>query len=50
MLELSNTNLALQAIQQESQINQAISELQQNEISLEQNQLANDRALAEIGS
>jgi HlyD family secretion protein len=48
MLELTNTNLALQVIQQESQINQAISELQQNEIALEQNQLANDRALAEI--
>jgi HlyD family secretion protein len=48
MIELSNTNLALQVIQQESQINQAISELQQNEIALEQNQLANDRALAEI--
>jgi len=48
MLELSNTNLALQVIQQESQINQAISQLQQNEIALEQNQLANDRALAEI--
>jgi HlyD family secretion protein len=48
MLELSNTTLALQVIQQESQINQAISELQQNEIALEQNQLANDRALAEI--
>jgi HlyD family secretion protein len=45
---LSNTNLALQVIQQESQINQAISQLQQNEIALEQNQLANDRALAEI--
>jgi HlyD family secretion protein len=48
MLELSNTNLALQVIQQESQINQAISELQQNEIALEQNQLSNDRALAEV--
>jgi HlyD family secretion protein len=48
MLELSNTNLALQVIQQESQINQAISELQQNEITLEQNQLANDRSLADI--
>jgi HlyD family secretion protein len=48
MLELSNTSLALQVIQQESQINQAISELQQNEISLEQNQLANDRSLADI--
>ncbi len=32
----------------ESQINQAISQLQQNEIALEQNRLANDRALAEI--
>jgi HlyD family secretion protein len=48
MLELTNTNLALQVIQQESQINQAISELQQNEIALEQNQLANERALADI--
>jgi HlyD family secretion protein len=48
ILELSNTNLALQVIQQESQINQAISELQQNEIALEQNQLSNDRALTEI--
>jgi HlyD family secretion protein len=46
MIELSNTNLALQVIQQESQLNQAISQLQQNEISLEQNQLANDAALA----
>ena len=48
LIELSNTNLALQVIQQESQLNQAISQLQQNEIALEQNQLANDRALAEI--
>lgn len=48
MLELSNTNLALQVIQQESQLNQAISQLQQNEIALEQNKLENDRALAEI--
>jgi HlyD family secretion protein len=45
---LSNTNLALQVIQQESQLNQAISQLQQNEIALEQNQLSNDRALADI--
>jgi HlyD family secretion protein len=45
---LSNTNLALQVIQQESQLNQAISQLQQNEIELEQNQLSNDRALADI--
>jgi HlyD family secretion protein len=48
LIELSNTNLALQVIQQESQLNQAISQLQQNEISLEENQLSNDRALAEI--
>jgi HlyD family secretion protein len=48
MIELSNTNLALQVIQQESQLNQAISQLQQNEIALDQNQLSNDRALAEI--
>jgi HlyD family secretion protein len=48
MIVLSNTNLALQVIQQESQLNQAISQLQQNEIALEQNQLSNDRALAEI--
>lgn len=48
LIELSNTNLALSVIQQESQLNQAISQLQQNEISLEQNALANDRALAEI--
>ena len=48
LIELSNTNLALSVIQQESQLNQAISQLQQNEISLEQNALTNDRALAEI--
>jgi HlyD family secretion protein len=48
MIEVSNTNLALQVIQQESQLNQAISQLQQNEIALEQNQLSNDRALADI--
>lgn len=48
LLELSNTNLALQVIQQESQLNQALSQLQQNEIALEQNQLSNDRALVEI--
>lgn len=48
LIELSNTNLALQVIQQESQLNQAISQLQQNEIALEQNQLANERGLAEI--
>jgi HlyD family secretion protein len=48
LIELSNTNLALQVIQQESQLNQAISQLQQNEIALEQNHLANERGLAEI--
>jgi HlyD family secretion protein len=48
LIELSNTNLALSVIQQESQLNQAISQLQQNEINLEQNAVANDRALAEI--
>jgi HlyD family secretion protein len=48
IIVLSNTNLALQVIQQESQLNQAISQLQQNEIALEENQLANDRALADI--
>jgi HlyD family secretion protein len=48
LIELSNTNLALSIIQQESQLNQAISQLQQNEIALEQNSLSNDRALAEI--
>ena len=48
IIALSNTNLALQVIQQESQLNQAISQLQQNEIALEQNHLANERGLAEI--
>jgi HlyD family secretion protein len=48
IIVLSNTNLALQVIQQESQLNQAISQLQQNEIALEENHLANDRALADI--
>jgi HlyD family secretion protein len=48
LIELSNTNLALQVIQQESQLNQAISQLQQNEITLEQEELSNARALAQI--
>jgi len=48
LIELSNTNLALQVIQEESQINQAISQLQQNEIALYQDQLSNARALAQI--
>lgn len=48
IIELSNTNLVLQVIQEESQLNQAISQLQQNEIALEQQQLSNARALAQI--
>lgn len=48
LLELSNTNLALSVIQQEAQLNQAISQLQQNEITLEENRLSNERALAEV--
>jgi HlyD family secretion protein len=48
LIELSNTNLALSVIQQEAQLNQAISQLQQNEIALEQNKLSNERALAEV--
>jgi HlyD family secretion protein len=48
LIELSNTNLALSVIQQEAQLNQAMSQLQQNEIALEQNNLANDRAAVEI--
>jgi HlyD family secretion protein len=48
LVEMSNTNLALSVIQQESQLNQAISQLQQNEINIEQNTLANERALAEV--
>lgn len=48
LIELSNTNLALQVIQQESQLNQAISQLQQNEITLEQEELSNARSLAQI--
>lgn len=48
MIGLSNTNLALQVIQQESQLNQAISQLEQNEITLEQEELSNARALAQI--
>jgi HlyD family secretion protein len=48
IIELSNTNLALSVIQQEAQLNQAISQLQQNEITLEENKLSNERALAEV--
>jgi HlyD family secretion protein len=48
LLEMSNTNLAFSVIQEDSQINQAISQLQQNEIALEQNALSNQRAMAEV--
>lgn len=48
MIEFGNTNLQLQVIQQESQLNQAISQLQQNEIALEQNFASNARLLADI--
>jgi HlyD family secretion protein len=48
LLEMSNANLAFSVIQEDSQINQAISQLQQNEIALEQNALSNQRAMAEV--
>jgi HlyD family secretion protein len=48
LIEFGNTNLQLQVIQQESQLNQAISQLQQNEIALEQNAISNARALADV--
>ncbi len=48
LIEFGNTNLQLQVIQQESQLNQAISQLQQNEIALEQNMINNARALSDI--
>jgi HlyD family secretion protein len=48
MLEFGNTNLQLQVIQQESQLNQAISQLQQNEIAIEQNYASNARLLSDI--
>jgi HlyD family secretion protein len=48
LLEMRNTNLAFSVIQEDSQINQAISQLQQNEIALEQNALSNQRAMAEV--
>jgi len=48
LIEFGNTNLQLQVIQQESGLNQAISQLQQNEIALEQNNIANQRTLADI--
>lgn len=46
LLEFSNTALQLQVVQQESQINQALTQLQSNESSLEQERVSNDRALA----
>ncbi len=48
LMEFGNTNLQLQVIQQESQLNQAISQLQQNEIALEQSLVSNTRTLADI--
>jgi len=48
LVEFSNTSLQLQVIQQESQLNQAITQLQSNEISLEQNKINNERALAQL--
>jgi HlyD family secretion protein len=46
LLEFSNTALQLQVVQQESQINQALTQLQANESSLEQERVSNERALA----
>jgi HlyD family secretion protein len=48
LIGFSNTNLQLQVIQQESQLNQATAQLQQNEINLEQNKINNERALAQL--
>ena len=48
LLEFSNTSLQLQVVQQESQINQALTQLQSNEIALEQDRVGNERALASI--
>lgn len=46
LLEFSNTALQLQVVQQESQINQALTQLQANESGLEQERVSNERALA----
>lgn len=46
LLEFSNTALQLQVVQQESQINQALTQLQANESALEQERVRNERALA----
>jgi HlyD family secretion protein len=48
LIEFGNTNLQLQVIQQEAQLNQAISTLQQNEISLEESTASNERLLMEV--
>jgi HlyD family secretion protein len=47
LLEFGNTSLQLAVIQQESYLNQAISQLQQNEIALEETKISNERALAQ---
>ena len=48
LIEFSNTNLQLQVIQQESQLNQATAQLQSNEINLESNKINNERTLATL--
>ena len=48
LIEFSNTNLQLTVIQQESQLNQAITQLQTNEINLEVNRINNERTLAQL--
>ena len=48
LVEFANTGLQLTVIQQEGGTNQSIAQLQQNEIALEENKIANDRALAQI--
>jgi HlyD family secretion protein len=48
LIGFSNTNLQLQVIQQEAQLNQATAQLQQNEINLELNKINNERALNQL--
>jgi HlyD family secretion protein len=48
LIGFSNTNLQLQVIQQEAQLNQATAQLQQNEINLELNKITNERALNQL--
>jgi HlyD family secretion protein len=48
LIGFSNTNLQLQVIQQEAQLNQATAQLQQNEINLEQNKINNERELTQL--